>query len=156
MAIHRSANGKAVDMAKLRAQNQHVRAVGNMNVDAAGNTLDSNNQVIDDSTNRVNRVYGRTTQNVGAATRRTQQPTPKPTMSNSSIVEENPPQPQRHRPAPQAVTPPPEPQPAPQPQPEIERNPLIRYPDEDDEDDIVDLEDYDTEEPVGKETPKKK
>jgi hypothetical protein len=145
-------------MARLQAQNQNVRAVGNMNVDAAGNTLDSHNQRIDDHARRVNRVYNKTTQNVGAAVRR--QP-PKA-----------PPAPQQSAPQPPVATQAPQPAPAPDVappaaviptpatqsalQPDEDRNPLIRYPDEDDEDDIVDLADYDTEEPVGKETPKTK
>jgi hypothetical protein len=154
MAIHRSANGKAVDMAKLRAQNQHVRAVGNMNVNANGDTLDSNNMVIDDSTNRVNRVYGKTTQNVGAAVRRSApKAPPTPPAPVQSVQQAPAPQPEVAPPT--AVIPPQAP--APTPEPSFERNPLIRLPDEDDgEEDIGDLADYDAEEPVGKETPKKK
>lgn len=69
MSKYRTAMGKSLDMGILRAKNQNVRAVGNMNVDAAGNTLDSNNEVISDSTKRVNQVYGKTTVNPGASPR---------------------------------------------------------------------------------------
>lgn len=69
MSKYRTAMGRTIDMGTLRARNQNVRAVGNMNVDAAGNTLDSNNEVISDSTKRVNQVYGKTTVNPGAAPR---------------------------------------------------------------------------------------
>jgi hypothetical protein len=154
MATHVSAMGKPVDMASLRQRNQHVRAVGNMNVDAEGNTLDSNNQVIEDSTNRVNRVYNRTTQNPSASRR--------PAPQARSRATEQPPAAEAPQPAPQPEVAPPtaviSPQaPAPTPEPSFERNPLIRLPDEDDgEEDIGDLADYDAEEPVGKETPKKK
>lgn len=69
MSKYRTAMGKTLDMGILRSRNQNVRAVGNMNVDAAGNTLDSNNEVISDSAKRVNQVYGKTTVNPGAAPR---------------------------------------------------------------------------------------
>ncbi len=69
MANYITAGGKVVNMEALRAKNQNVRAVGNMNVDAAGNTLDSNNQIISDSARRVNRVYSKQTQNPGAIPR---------------------------------------------------------------------------------------
>jgi hypothetical protein len=152
MATHVSAMGKPVDMASLRQRNQHVRAVGNMNVDAEGNTLDSHNNIIDDSTNRVNRMYNRTTQNPQASSRvAPARAVPKAQAPQPDVV---PPTPAPQVAPPTAVIPPQAPVAA--PEPSFERNPLIRYPDEDDEDDIVDLSEYDAEEPVGKETPKKK
>ena len=70
MAVnHTSAMGKSINMEALRQKNQHTRAVGNMNVDAAGNTLDSNNNIISDSSRRVNEVYNRAAQNPGAVPR---------------------------------------------------------------------------------------
>lgn len=69
MSNYKTAMGKTINMEQLRAKNQNTRAVGNMNVDAAGNTLDSNNQVIGDRAQRVSRVYNRTTQNPGAIPR---------------------------------------------------------------------------------------
>lgn len=55
--IHRSANGKAVDMGSLRLRNEHVRAVGNMQVNARGDLVDENNQVISSKTDQVNQTY---------------------------------------------------------------------------------------------------
>lgn len=55
--IHRSANGKAVDMGSLRLRNEHVRAVGNMQVNARGDLVDENNQVISSKTEQVNQTY---------------------------------------------------------------------------------------------------
>jgi len=48
MALHRSAHGKMIDMTALRNKNERVRAVGNMNVNARGDTIDSDNRIIND------------------------------------------------------------------------------------------------------------
>ena len=42
--LYRSANGKTVDMGKLLLQNEHVMAVGNMNVNARGDQLNTKTQ----------------------------------------------------------------------------------------------------------------
>jgi hypothetical protein len=55
--IHISAMGKKVDMTALRAKNERVRAVGNMNVNSRGDVIDSNNEVINDGNKRVNEYY---------------------------------------------------------------------------------------------------
>lgn len=60
MSVHRTAMGKAVDMAALAAQNEKTRAVGNMNVNARGDILDSQNKVIQDNTKRVKASYAKT------------------------------------------------------------------------------------------------
>ena len=45
--IYKSAQGKVVDLGTLMLQNESVRAVGNMGVNARGDVLDSTNRVID-------------------------------------------------------------------------------------------------------------
>lgn len=60
---HTTAMGMPFDMAALRAKNEQVRAVGNMNVNARGDIIDSNNNVINDINKRVNVMYTKTTQN---------------------------------------------------------------------------------------------
>jgi hypothetical protein len=60
MAIHRSAMGKTVDMSALSGKNEKVRAVGNMNVNARGDVLDSHNRVVQDNTQRVKAAYQNT------------------------------------------------------------------------------------------------
>jgi hypothetical protein len=55
--IHRSANGKQVDMGSLRLRNEHVRAVGNMQVNARGDLVDNKNQVITPKNAQVNQAY---------------------------------------------------------------------------------------------------
>lgn len=68
---HTTAMGMPFDMAALRAKNEKVRAVGNMNVNARGDIIDSNNNVINDINKRVNVMYNKVTQNVPASKQRT-------------------------------------------------------------------------------------
>lgn len=56
---YRSAMGKTVDMGALMLQNETIRAVGNMGVNARGDVVDSNNRVIDRKANQVKRQYRR-------------------------------------------------------------------------------------------------
>jgi hypothetical protein len=64
--VYQSAMGKMVDFTALSAKNERVRAVGNMNVNARGDIIDSNNDVINDSSKRVNTFYSKTMNNIGA------------------------------------------------------------------------------------------
>lgn len=64
-AAYKTAMGKQVNMEALRAKNENVRAVGNMNVNARGDTIDSYGRVINDNTHRVNEHYGKTVGNRG-------------------------------------------------------------------------------------------
>lgn len=57
--IYRTANGKSVDMGKLMLQNENTRAVGNMGVNARGDMLDHQNQVISSKNQQVQRQYNR-------------------------------------------------------------------------------------------------
>jgi hypothetical protein len=82
--MHKSAMGRTINMDKLRAQNEAVRAVGNMNVNARGDTIDSNNEVINDSSKRVNRMYQNAMENNGRMPRRVEVPP-------EAIVEAKPP-----------------------------------------------------------------
>jgi hypothetical protein len=61
--IHRSANGKTVDMGSLRLKNENVRAVGNMKVNARGDLVDEKNQVITPKNQQVNQSYNNQTSN---------------------------------------------------------------------------------------------
>ena len=63
--VYRSAQGKSVDLGTIMLQNEHVRAVGNMNVNARGDRLDSNNKVLETKPRQIQRQNARTT-NVGA------------------------------------------------------------------------------------------
>jgi len=66
MSQYRSALGKVVDMAQLASRHEHVRAVGNQKVNARGDTIDSNNNVIVPVTKKVGAAYDRTVTNRAA------------------------------------------------------------------------------------------
>ena len=58
--MHRSALGKNIDMSAMVSQNEKVRAVGNMNVNARGDVIDSHGRVVQENTHRVNSLYRKT------------------------------------------------------------------------------------------------
>lgn len=60
--VYRSANGKTVDMGALRLQNEKVRAVGNMRVNARGDVINDNNEVIRTRNEQVSKQYKKQTQ----------------------------------------------------------------------------------------------
>lgn len=61
---YRTAQGKIVDLGALQLQNEHVRAVGNMPVNARGDLIDSNNRPIDTRNQQVARQYRKQVSNV--------------------------------------------------------------------------------------------
>jgi hypothetical protein len=66
MANYRTAMGKVVDMAALTAKNEKTRAVGNMKVNARGDTIDAQGRVIRTATAKVNDSYNKTVGNRSA------------------------------------------------------------------------------------------
>jgi len=58
--LYRTAQGKTIDMGALRLQNEKVRAVGNMKVNARGDVIDDHGGVVNSKTAQVNRQYNRT------------------------------------------------------------------------------------------------
>ena len=70
MKNYRTAMGKTVDMASLASKNEHTRAVGNMRVNARGDTIDANGRVVRPVTDKVNEAYGKTVGNKSAQVRR--------------------------------------------------------------------------------------
>jgi hypothetical protein len=63
-SIYRTAQGKTLDMAALRAKNEKTRAVGNVkNLNARGDTIDSFGRVVVPVTEKVNNSYGKTVGN---------------------------------------------------------------------------------------------
>lgn len=58
---YRTAQGKIVDLGALQLRNENVRAVGNMNVNARGELLDSSNKPIASRNEQVNRQYRKQT-----------------------------------------------------------------------------------------------
>lgn len=66
MANYRTAMGKVVDMAALTAKNEKTRAVGNMKVNARGDTIDAQGRVVKSATVKANDSYNRTVGNRSA------------------------------------------------------------------------------------------
>jgi hypothetical protein len=78
MSIHRSALGKTVDMNALIAKNEKTLAVGNMKVNARGDTVDSHGRIVKSVTEKVNEMYGKTVGNKSAHAQRPQPNRPQP------------------------------------------------------------------------------
>ncbi len=66
MKNYRTAMGKQVDMAALAAKNERVRAVGNMKVNARGDTIDPTGKIIVPVTQKVGDKYQKTVGNKSA------------------------------------------------------------------------------------------
>lgn len=60
MKNYRTALGRNIDMAALAAKNERTRAVGNMKVNARGDTIDSTGKIITPVTEKVNKSYSKT------------------------------------------------------------------------------------------------
>jgi hypothetical protein len=80
-----SALGKSIDMAALALKNEKVRAVGNMNVNARGDTIDSDGNVINDATKRVSTYYNSTTVNKGAVAGTNTAPAPGSEIASAPV-----------------------------------------------------------------------
>ena len=59
--VYRTAQGKTVDISSIQLQNEAVRAVGNMSVNARGDQIDRNNNPIESRNKKVNRAYTKQT-----------------------------------------------------------------------------------------------
>ena len=55
--VYKTAQGKTVDMGRLALQNENVRAVGNMKVNARGDMVDDMNRVVSTKTEQVQKQY---------------------------------------------------------------------------------------------------
>jgi hypothetical protein len=62
--VYRTAQGKTVDIGALQLQNENVRAVGNMSINAQGDLIDGNNRPIDTRNQQVARQYRKQVSNV--------------------------------------------------------------------------------------------
>ena len=86
MTIHRTAMGKTVDMSAILAKNEKTRAVGNMSVNARGDTIDAHGRIIKPVTAKVNEAYGKTVGNRSAQATRNA-PKPQTKIQPDAIVE---------------------------------------------------------------------
>jgi hypothetical protein len=55
--IQTGAKGKSIDMNLLRKQNEKIRAISNVKLNARGDTIDSNNTVVQSINQRVQQQY---------------------------------------------------------------------------------------------------
>ena len=60
--VYKTAQGQLIDIGAIILQNETVRAVGNMNVNARGDLLGGNNQVIDQKNQQVSRQHRKLSQ----------------------------------------------------------------------------------------------
>ncbi len=68
---YRTALGRTLDMSELIARNEKTRAVGNMKVNARGDTIDSSGKIIEPVTSKVTNNYAKTVGNKTAQPVRT-------------------------------------------------------------------------------------
>jgi hypothetical protein len=61
--VYKSANGKTVDMGALRQRNEKIRAVGNMKVNARGDVVNDDNEIIQSRNQQLNNQYNKQVQN---------------------------------------------------------------------------------------------
>lgn len=66
MSKYRTAMGKTVDMTSLIAKNEKTRAVGNMSVNARGDTIDAQGRIVKPATQKVSDAYQKTVGNRSA------------------------------------------------------------------------------------------
>ena len=53
--VYKTARGTTIDMGAIRLQNEHVRAVGNMGVNARGDRIDAQGNVLDTRNQQIQR-----------------------------------------------------------------------------------------------------
>ena len=98
MAKYRTAQGKVIDMSQLAAKNEKTRAVGNMSVNARGDTIDGTGKIILPVTKKVGDRYQKTVSNRAASIVKRKQvdsftpietaPAPETKVDLSDLVEE--------------------------------------------------------------------
>jgi len=95
--VYTSAQGQSVDLGTIKLRNETVRAVGNMNVNARGDVLDSNNQVIETKSRQIQRQNEKLTNvvdtpvhtsNAAAKRARSADTTPTQPVSSSVVIED--------------------------------------------------------------------
>jgi len=93
--VYRTSRGKVLDMGSLRLKNEHVRAVGNMSVNARGDRIDAQGKVIDSKSQQVTRRIQRQTNvtdgpvHTSSRDAKAHQPDPAPVVVAKAPVVEN-------------------------------------------------------------------
>lgn len=87
MRKHRTAQGKIIDMTALATKYEKTRAVGNMKVNARGDSIDSNNKITVPVTQKVGKSYSNTVGNKSAQVKNNPAPTPAPVVMDKTKEE---------------------------------------------------------------------
>jgi hypothetical protein len=87
MANYKTAMGKVVDMTALTAKNEKTRAVGNMKVNARGDTIDAQGRIVKSATVKANDSYNRTVGNRSAQPVKSKSAPSKPKVDFSELTE---------------------------------------------------------------------
>ena len=93
--MYRTMQGRMVDIDKLRASNESVRAVGNMNVNARGDVLGSGGQVVKTKEEQMKEYYEAPKGQASDARSRPAkvsrpQPIPQPTVVQTQVLNPQP------------------------------------------------------------------
>lgn len=118
--VYRSVQGKMVDLGTIMLQNEHVRAVGNMKVNARGDKIDNTNRVVETKTQQIKKQNNAAVTNVSASPIHTSAKKAREAQ-NTSKVETEVEQPVQ-------VAPEPEPEPVPIAQPAPVESPVVMAP----------------------------
>jgi hypothetical protein len=87
--IYRTAQGRVVDLGAMMVQNETVRAVGNMSVNARGDIIDSQDRVLATRSEQVNRNLNRQTNaNPGPVPSSNRTPPPPPRLTEAEQQEQ--------------------------------------------------------------------
>ena len=93
MSKYRTAMGKMLDMSILSSKNEMTRAVGNLKVNARGDTIDAEGRIVKPVNAKVNDNYAKTVGNRSAQARNrapAPTPTPAPIIPQIDIAELSP------------------------------------------------------------------
>jgi hypothetical protein len=82
---YKTAQGKILDMASLVAKNEKVRAVGNMKVNARGDTIDAAGKIVVPVTQKVGEKYQKTVGNRSANAKQPKQPVKKEQLTKEEL-----------------------------------------------------------------------
>jgi len=86
--VYRTAQGKQLDMSALMSKNERTRAVGNMKVNARGDTIDSNGKIVVPVTQKVGEKYQKTVGNKSANVVKKSTPQQLPKVKKEELTNE--------------------------------------------------------------------
>lgn len=81
----KTALGKTLDMGGLIQRNEKIRAVGNMSVNARGDTIDSNGKIIKSANEKVANSYSKTVGNKSAQVQEKKVQRQKPVIAKEDV-----------------------------------------------------------------------